>query len=55
MHSVPALGRHYSRHWAMEDMEEERREAGRAMENVDTGNRGSGRDWQRDSGMCAAH
>jgi transcriptional adapter 3 len=50
VHSVPALGRHYSRHWAMEDMEEERREAGRAMENVDTGNRGSDRDdWQKDS------
>jgi transcriptional adapter 3 len=46
--AVPALGRHYSRHWAVEDMEEERREAGRALENTDTGNRASG-GWQKDS------
>ena len=51
VYSVPSLGRHYSCHWAMEDMEEERREAGRALENMDTGNRPSARDWQKDSGL----
>lgn len=49
IYEVPPLGRHYSHHWAMEDMEEERREAGRTMENIDTGNRGGGGDWQSES------
>ena len=50
MYEVPALGKHYSRHWALEDMEEERSEAGRVMENVDTENRSSAGDWQKESG-----
>ena len=52
MYQVPPLGQHYSRHWAMEDMEEERREGGRAMENIDIGNRGTTGDWQKESGTC---
>ena len=50
MYEVPALGKHYSRHWALEDVEEERSEAGRVMENVDTENRSSAGDWQKESG-----
>ena len=50
VYEVPALGRHYSSHWALEDVEEERSEAGRVMENVDTGNRSSTGDWQKESG-----
>ena len=47
LYQIPPLGRHYSLQWAMEDMEDERREGGRALENMDTGNRGS---WKNESG-----